>query len=201
MPFTLAILAVLFSWTWFLEQRAPADAVAIVGFLVIALTVWHDARRRTWGLDWPAVWPALWRVLIVTLPAVALILAAGATLGTLHDRRDFLGSLVPLAVWGLAQQWVLQTVILPEAQRATSERAGVWIAALIFGAVHLPNPFLAAVTFVGGLLWCGIYTRYANILPLAFSHGLGTLAILHAFSPDITGRLRIGLSYLMLDGR
>jgi membrane protease YdiL (CAAX protease family) len=200
-PFTFAILAVLFSWTWFLEQRAPGQAVALVGFLVIALTTWHDARRRTWGLDWRALWPGFWRVLIVTLPAVVLIVAAGAALGTLHDRRDFLGSLIPLAVWGLAQQWVLQTVILAEAQRATSQRTGVWIAAAIFGAVHLPNPFLAAVTFVGALLWCGIYTRYPNILPLAFSHGLGTLAILHAFSPDITGRLRIGLSYLMLDGR
>jgi membrane protease YdiL (CAAX protease family) len=200
-PFTIAILAVLFSWTWFLEQRAPGQAVSIVGFLVIALTTWHDARRRAWGLAWRALWPGFWRVLIVTLPAVALIVAAGAALGTLHDRRDFLGSLIPLAVWGLAQQWVLQTVILAEAQRATSPRTGVWIAAAIFGAVHLPNPFLAAVTFVGALLWCGVYTRYPNILPLAFSHGLGTLAILHAFSPDITGRLRIGLSYLMLDGR
>jgi len=55
------------------------------------------------------------------------------------------------------------------------------------------------VTFAGALLWCGIYSRHPNILPLAFSHGLGTLAILHAFSPEITGRLRIGLSYLMLD--
>lgn len=201
MPFTVAILAAVFSWTWFLEQRAPGRAVAIVGVVVIALAVWHDARWRAWGLDWRAFWPAFRRVLLVTLPAVALILAAGAALGTLHDRRDFLGSLIPLAVWGLAQQWVLQTVILAEAERATSRRAGVWIAAAIFGAVHLPNPFLAAVTFVGGLLWCGIYSRYPNILPLAFSHGLGTLAMLHAFSPDLTGRLRVGLSYLMLDAR
>ena len=201
MPFTLAILAVIFSWTWFLEQRAPGQAVVIVGAVVIALTAWHDARRREWGLDWRAFVPALWRVLIVTVPAVILIVGAGAVLGTLHDRRDFLGSLIPLAVWGLAQQWVLQTVILPEAQRSTSSRTGVWIAAAIFAAVHLPNPFLAAVTFVGGLLWCGTYTRYRNILPLALSHGLGTLAILHAFSPEMTGRLRVGLSYLMLDAR
>jgi membrane protease YdiL (CAAX protease family) len=200
-PFTFAILAVLFSWTWFLEQRAPGQAVAIVGVVVIGVTAWHDARRRAWGLDWRALWPGFWRVLIVTLPAVVLIVAAGSMLGTLHDRRDFLGSLAPLALWGLAQQWVLQTVILAEAQRATSRGAGVWIAAAIFGAVHLPNPFLAAMTFVGALLWCGIYTRHPNILPLAFSHGLSTLAILHAFSPGVTGRLRIGLSYLMLDAR
>lgn len=198
MPFTLAILAALFSWTWYFEQHAPTRAVAIVGAIVIALTIWHNARHRAWGFDWRAFWPGLRRVLIVTLPVVALTVAAGAALDTLHDRRDFLGSLSALAWWGLAQQWVLQTVVLAEAQQWTSRRAGIWIAAAIFGAIHLPNPFLSAVTFLGGLLWCRIYDRYPNILPLALSHGLGTLAILYAFDADVTGRLRIGLSYLQL---
>lgn len=63
---------------------------------------------------------------------------------------------------------------------------------------RMPNPFLTAVTFVAGLAWCGIYARHPNIVPLAISHALGTLAILHAFDPDVTGRLRIGQSYLQL---
>ena len=198
MPFTLAIVAAVLSWTWYFEQHAPIEAVAVVAGAVIVLTIWHDVKHRSWGFDWRAFWPGLVRVLIVTLPAVALIVAAGAAMDTLHDRRDFLGSLAALAWWGLAQQWVLQTVLLSEAQRWTSRPAGIGIAAAIFGAIHLPNPFLSAVTFLGGLLWCRIYDRYPNILPLALSHGLGTLAILHAFDADITGRLRIGLSYLRL---
>jgi membrane protease YdiL (CAAX protease family) len=195
-PFTLAIVAVVCSWTWYFEPRVHDRAVVGVGLVVIALTVWHDARRRAWGFDWRAFVPGLARVLIVTLPAVAIIVGAGAVLETLHDRRDFLGSFGALALWGLAQQWVLQTVLLAEAQRWTSRRAGVWIAAAIFAAIHLPNPFLTSVTFAGALLWCRIYDRCPNILPLALSHALGTLAILYAFSPDITGRLRIGLGYL-----
>lgn len=198
MPYTLAILAVVFSWTWYLDHRAPAHGVVFVGAAVIALALWHDARQRAWGFDRSALRPALLRALIVTLVAVALLLGAGAALGSLHDRRDFLGSLGPLLLWGLAQQWVLQTVLLAEAQRWSSRRAGIWIAAAIFGGIHLPNPFLSAVTFAGGLLWCRIYDRFPNVLPLALSHALGTLAILHAFSPEVTGRLRIGLSYLRL---
>jgi hypothetical protein len=93
MPFTLAILAVVLCWTWFFEQRAPGHVVIGVGLAVLGLTAWHDARRREWGLDWRALGPGLARVLIVTLPAVVIILVAGAALGTLHDRRDFLGSL------------------------------------------------------------------------------------------------------------
>lgn len=198
MPFTCAILAAVFAWTWYFEPRQPIAMVAVVAGVVIALAIGHDVKYRSWGLDWRAFGPGLLRVLAITLPAVVLIVGTGAALGTLHDRRDFLGSLGALAWWGLAQQWVLQTVILAEAQRRTSRPAGIWIAAAIFGAIHLPNPFLSAVTFVGGLLWCRIYDRYPNILPLALSHGLGTLAILYAFDADITGRLRIGLSYLRL---
>ena len=101
-------------------------------------------------------------------------------------------------LWGGAQQWVLQTVVLRESQRATSRRTGIFLAALLFGVVHLPNPFLAPVTFGAGLLWCWLYDRYPNIVPLALSHALGTLAVLHAFDQDITGRLRIGAGYLRL---
>jgi membrane protease YdiL (CAAX protease family) len=72
------------------------------------------------------------------------------------------------------------------------------VAASLFAVVHLPNPFLTAVTFAGGLAWCTIYARFPNIVPLAISHALGTLAILYAFDEGITGRLRIGDSYLQL---
>ena len=83
-----------------------------------------------------------------------MILTVGAAIGTVHDRRDFLGNLAALVVWGGAQQRVLQTVVLREAQRASSRRTGIVIAALLFGAIHLPNPFLTFVTFGSGVLWC-----------------------------------------------
>jgi membrane protease YdiL (CAAX protease family) len=89
--------------------------------------------------------------------------------------------------------------VLREAQRATSRRTGIIIAAVLFAAVHLPNPLLTVLTGVGALVWCTIYDRFPNIVPLALSHGLGTLALRYAFDDAITGRLRIGASYLRLD--
>ena len=91
-----------------------------------------------------------------------------------------------------------KTALGESRQRATSRRTGIFLAALLFGVVHLPNPFLAPVTVGAALLWCWLYDRYPNILPLALSHALGTLAVLHAFDQDITGRLRIGAAYLRL---
>lgn len=199
MPFTIGILGTILSYTWFLEPRIPREFVVVPGVIVLALTLWHARRTGEWGFKRAAFWPGLRAVMLFTVPAVVAILAAGAARGTLHDRRDLLGTLAGLIVWGAAQQWILQTVVLREAQRATSRRAGVPIAALLFAAVHLPNPFLAAMTLIGALGWCAIYSRHPNIIPLALWHAIATLAILYAFDDGLTGRLRIGPAYLSLN--
>ncbi len=196
MPFTVPILASLLVYVWFVEPKVGRGAVLVPAAVLIILTVWHDIRHREWGFSWRALAPGLWRALAVTFAAGLLILGAGAAVGTLHDRRDFLGSLAPLVLWGGAQQWILQTVVLREAQHASSRAKGIVIAAVLFGAVHLPNPLLAPVTCVAALIWCSLYDRYPNIIPLAVSHGLGTLALRYAFDEAIIGRLRIGAAYL-----
>jgi membrane protease YdiL (CAAX protease family) len=197
-PNTAVIICAVLIQAWFLADRWPREVVLIPAGLIVALTIRYDIRHREWGFAPRALGPGLIRALAATLLLGIVVLAAGAFLGTLHDRRDFLGTLGPLILWGGAQQWVLQTVVLREAQRATSRRRGIVIAALLFGAIHLPNPFLAPVTAAAGLLWCWLYDRYPNIIPLALSHALGTTAVLYAFTPEMTGRLRIGAAYLRL---
>ena len=195
---TVAIVSAVLLQVWFLEERYPREIVFLTAGLIVALTLRYDWQHREWGFAWRALWPGLIRSLAVTFVLCLVILAIGAAIGTLHDRRDFLGSLAPLIPWGGGQQWVLQTVVLREAQRATSRRTGIVVTALLFGAVHLPNPFLSSVTAGAGLLWCWLYDRYPNIIPLALSHALGTLAVRYAFDDGITGRLRIGAGYLRL---
>jgi membrane protease YdiL (CAAX protease family) len=195
-PFTGAILTCVLAYVWLIEPHVGRSAVLVPAAIVVVLSAWHDVRQSEWGFSGRAFLPGLWRALAVTFVAVLLILGAGAAVGTLHDRRDFLGSLAPLVLWGGAQQWVMQTVVLREAQRAASRSKGIVVAAVLFGAVHLPNPLLAPLTMVGALIWCRIYDRYPNIIPLALSHGLGTLALRYAFDEAITGRLRIGAAYL-----
>ena len=189
-------MASVLVYVWVIEPRTPRSAVLAPAAALVILTTWHDVRYRDWGFSWRALAPGLWRSLAVTFVAVLLILGAGAALGTLHDRRDFLGNLAPLVIWGGAQQWVLQTLVLREAQRASSRARGIVIAAVLFGVIHLPNPFLAPVTGVAAIVWCRLYDRYPNIIPLALSHGLGTLALRYAFDEAMIGRLRIGAAYL-----
>ena len=198
MWFSAAALATLLSYTWILEPRVPRWCAALVGGIVLSLAAAHAYRTGEWGFARKALWPGLRATALATLPGVIVLLAIGAARGTLHDRNATPIVMGSLLLWGGAQQWVLQTMVLREAQHVTSRRVGVLVAASLFSAVHLPNLFLAGMTLVGALVWCAIYDRHPNVLPLALSHALTTLAILYAFDGATTGGLRIGAAYLRL---
>lgn len=199
MTLSLSILALILGYTWVLAPLLPRWAAGVVAAVVLGLSAWRASRTGEWGLRSSALWPASWRAVAVTLPALAAMAAAGWALGSLHHRDDTWRDYAYLVAWAAGQQFALQTVLLREAQAATSRRPGIALAAAGFAALHLPNPFLTAVTLVGGLLWCAIYARHPNLLPLALSHALATVAILHCFDPEVTGRLRVGYAYLQLD--
>ena len=196
---TIAILAAVLSYTWLVEPRTGDDFVALPVGIVAAIGVLNAVRTGEWGVAPRALLPGLRAATLFTIPLATLFLAAGAALGTLHHRGNVAAAFAGLVLWGGSQQWILQTVILREAQRASSRTTGAIVAALLFGALHLPNPLLTLVTLVGALGWCAIYDRYPNILPLAISHAIGTLALMYAFDDRIIGGLHVGYSYLMLD--
>jgi membrane protease YdiL (CAAX protease family) len=194
--FSLCILAVVLIFTWVLAPSAPRWATAGAVALVLGLAIWRAVRTGEWGIRRSAFLPSLgWSAAFTGAGALGIYFA-GSRLGTWHDRGDLLANLAALIPWGLGQQFALHTVFLREAQATVSRPAGIWLAALMFATLHLPNPFLTVMTGVGALAWCWIYDRYPNLLPLALSHALLTLAILYAFDDAITGRLRVGVAYL-----
>ena len=197
MPCTLALLAAILSYSWILEPRGVP--VTVPAGVVVAIAAWSTWRGGEWGLSVEALAPASRAALLFTIPAVVVVLAAGASLGTLHHPGAVLGTFAFLVPWGGAQQWLLHTVVLREARQLTSGKSAIVLAAVLFAVVHLPNPLLTLATFAGALGWCAIYTRQPNVVPLALSHVAGTLALLSAFDDGMTGRLRIGIAYLMLD--
>jgi len=194
--FSLCILAVVLIFTWLLAPGASQGATAGAVVLVLGLAVGRAVRTGEWGVQRAAFRAALGWSGAVTCASALGIYLAGLRLGTWHDRGDLWINLAALIPWGLGQQFALHTVFLREAQATVGRPGGVLLAALMFAILHLPNPFLTAMTGVGALAWCWIYDRHPNLIPLALSHALLTLAILYAFDDAMTGRLRIGAAYL-----
>ena len=197
MRYSLAIAAIILGYMWIaaplVTARGPWLVLPVI--TVIGLCIMHNRRTHDWGFNAKALWPALaWSVLLTVIFGGALWWI-GHRFGPPPPRDAPWLDFLYVVIWGGSQQFVLQTVLLREAQSKFG-RTAVPIAALLFAAFHSPNPFLMAVTFVGGLIWCAIYARHPNIVPLAFSHAASTVIILMSFNPSVTGALRTGWRYL-----
>jgi hypothetical protein len=196
MKYTAAIAAIILGYTWIaaplVSVRGPWLALPVV--LVLGLCAMHNRRTRDWGFSGEAFWPALLWATVTTALLGAALWWAGHRMGPAPRRDAPLLDFLYVLVWGGSQQFVLQTVILRESQSVFA-RAAVPVAGSIFAALHLPNPFLTIVTLVGGLIWCTIYARHPNIIPLALSHATATVIILLSFHPSTTNALRTGWRY------
>ena len=114
-----------------------------------------------------------------------------------HPGRPIASQLILGFGWGLVQQYVLQGFILN--RRVASHLGPGWLSALlvaiVFGGLHLPNPWLTLVTFAGGAIWAAVYQRAPNLFALAVSHSLMTWVLVSTLPASALNHLRIGFKY------
>jgi membrane protease YdiL (CAAX protease family) len=103
-----------------------------------------------------------------------------------------------LFLWGLLQQYPLQGFINRRAQMVWGRGAGsILFVASVFALLHLPNPWLTAATFCGGLLWAWQYQRAPNLFAAAFSHSLMTVVLVTTVPYSALGGMRVGYGYFL----
>lgn len=190
----------LFEWV-VLVFVGRSKLVAAVPVLLAVAFMFYSHRERGEGFDDVGFrtddFLAACRLLILPTTLVVLIVVA---LGwfTNHAilvapwRNRFL--LLPL--WALFQQYALNGFINRRAQLAFGKGTkSILLVALVFSLLHLPNPLLAVLTFVGGLIWATVYQRQPNLFALALSHTVSSITLALTVSPKLLDSLRVGFKY------
>jgi len=186
---------VVFSFAGGSKLVAAVPIILALGFMLYS----HRERGETAldvGLRLDNFLPACRLLILPTAIVVVLVMAVGwftsHSLFVAPWRNRFL--LLPL--WGLFQQYALNGFINRRAQLALGKGPkSVVLVALIFSLLHFPNPLLAILTFVGGLIWAAVYQRQPNLFALALSHAASSLTLALSVSPRLLDSLRVGFKY------
>ena len=202
---SLVLTTVVAEWVVFSVGEGDRRLVmfpVVVAFLYMFLShrAWRESPRDLgWRLDNFAEAAKLLALLFVVVAAVLIPL--GYFRGSLNFTKWYGGqSILGLpalgVLWGLMQQYVLQAFINRRAQVIWGRGwRSVLLTGLLFGALHLPNPWLTAATFAGGLVWAAVYQRAPNLPALALSHGLMTWLLISTTPASALHGLRVGYKF------
>jgi CAAX prenyl protease-like protein len=194
----ISVVAFLLSYIWIIEPLSRAYAApGFVLFFAFAflLHVRHKDTAADLGIRLDTFGRALREALFVIVPALILTASLGVRLGggvALDPRRTALAFLWGYP-WALFQQYGLQCVIGRRLASVIHDEVGHdVVCAAIFGALHLPNPFLTVATFGAAYCFCALFRRCPNLFALALAHTLASTVLYHFLPPGITHFMRVG---------
>ena len=167
--------------------HAKGPFLAAAGIVWLA---WIVHRRREdpdllhrWGVG-SASGAASVETAAVTVPAAVGLLWIAPRLGHAVPAHTALLAALYLP-WALVQEVALQGILLQGLETVLPPRMAVLAAGALFGAAHLPDPTLSALTFAMGAVWAVLFRRHRTVRPLAVSHAtLGALTYLAILGRD-----------------
>jgi len=194
----LAFAAFVAWYIWRL-QTTYTESWWIFPIWVVASFFLHRDTPKTLGWRADNLLPASRRASVVFAILIAAICIAGLSLGALHrlpthliDRHRFWG----YCAFCLLQQVALNSFLNNRLLAAFQSALPAALASgLIFAALHLPNPVLVPLTFVGGTAMAWLFATERNILPLTVGQAMLGALVWWAFPIAWHHGMRVGPGY------
>ena len=156
---------------------------AIISVVFLCYLVWRARRSKdavkAWGMRTDNFWQALREQLTFGAVGVAALLGFGIGTGTLPLPGTFWLILGLYPIWGIAQQFALQSLIGRNLKDLLSKPIAIAVvASALFATAHLPLVEYVILTAVAGVFLTLIYQRTPNLWAVGIVHGiLGSLAV------------------------
>ena len=185
------VLALLNDRRWFL-----AIPTALALGLMLYSHCLHGESFAAIGFRLDNLVPAIKVLIIPTFIAIVLIAIAGKLTSTGTIASPLRARFLIVPVWGLFQQYALQGFINRRAQMGLGRGwKSVLLTGVLFSVIHLPNPLLALLTLIGGIVWAAVYQKYPNLFALALSHFVTALTVTLFLPLNLISGLRVGFKY------
>ena len=195
---TVYAAILLYIWRW--QHTFPRFWIILLITLFTSHIIHRDTPRAL-GLSSFDLMASARLILPLALAIYGLALLAGFATGRLifiRPTRFTLAILLIYEGWCAVQQYLLQSYFNHRLMSIIHGRhLSSLLAALMFGAAHLPNPVLTVVTTLGGFLLAEVFARRRNIWPLVLAHATGGFLVA-ALSPAwLIHNMRVGPGYFL----
>lgn len=198
-PVIFVALALVYSW--FVRPTGNDWLKGPLLLIVVAIpflsNILHRDSLRDLGLRFDNLRASIREVGIATVVGAAAVVLIGLAAGDGPGfQRSMLGSFLVYPIWGLVQQYAMQSFTFRRVREGIrSPAASAAITALLFALVHMPNLALALSTLVGGYVWCRLFDRHPNLLTLAVSHGWLAVLLRYSWPAGWLHSLAVGPAY------
>ena len=100
--------------------------------------------------------------------------------------------------WCAAQQYLTQSYFHNRLIAAVrNPHLSSLLAAVMFGAAHIPNPILMIATTVAGFIFSEVFAHHRSIWPLALAQTVGGFLVAAVAPPSLIHNMRVGPGYLL----
>jgi membrane protease YdiL (CAAX protease family) len=179
-------------------RREPVNSYLVIITILIGLglNLYRREGPNELGLRLDNLTRAIGELFWFTLAGSVTIVAIGLGFGSVNFGVRFLKQLAVLFFWGLLQHYGAQGLVNRRLQTACGPGwRSVWITAVIFSALHLPNPTLTVATLIGGYFWSSAFQRHPNLIAIALTHALLSALLANSFPRQVMPNMKVGWGF------
>jgi hypothetical protein len=195
------IYAAIVAYIWIIRYKYPQSAWLILLWIVISQWVIYRDRLPTLGLrldNLRVAFAATFRLALPCIAGLVLIALMRYVLGIYQGAPGSMRFPFFYFISAFVQQYTLQGFFHRRLMQVFSDQ-GVqrFLVAVIFSTLHIPNPLLIGVTFIGGFYSAWLFTRYGNLIPLSLAHGMLGTALSRSLPGWLIHKMRVGPGYYL----